>query len=144
MKSVRLVLPLLVLGFPLSTALGQEAPCSDSPTTSHGICSKKAGARCDPGSGRWVGGTSYVFDACMTAARDSTFKPDTRSNPANQASNTLESRYSDCLMRAQQTGATAAAIKAQCGTRPAENTGRPLGPERRNPFGSDRRSNTYR
>lgn len=108
--------------------------------TSYGICAKKAGARCDPASGRWIGAASDVFDRCMAAARESTFRPDAKS----QVTNTLGDRYSDCLMRGQQMGYTAAAIKTLCGTRPAENTGRPLGPERRNPVRSDRRSNTYR
>jgi hypothetical protein len=56
----------------------QNRPCADPPGTSAGRCFKKAGARCDLATHRWIGGNDDVYTACVSKQpREQIVRPNT-------------------------------------------------------------------
>jgi len=76
----------------------QTQACRDPPGTPGGKCFKKAGARCDPTTHKWIGGDNTAFTSCLAAAG-------------------ITGIYSDCIAGGQKMGYSATEASRYCSSR---------------------------
>jgi hypothetical protein len=67
MKTLAVIF-LMVISFGGATAQAQKRACVDPPVLLAEKCFKQSGARCDPMTGRWIGGNSQAYKACRSAS----------------------------------------------------------------------------
>ena len=60
------VIFLMVISF--STAQAEIRACVDPPVRLAEKCFKQSGARCDPMTGKWIGGNNQAYKACRSAS----------------------------------------------------------------------------
>ncbi len=65
MKTLAVIF-LMVISF--SAAQAQIRACVDPPVLLAEKCFKQSGARCDPMTGKWIGGNSQAYKACRSAS----------------------------------------------------------------------------
>lgn len=100
--------------FLTGAAEAQTLQCNDPPTTPAGQCNKDNGARCDPATRRWIGGSSKAIISCVTAlgqTRTSVGKD------GNTYTMQLTGRYSDCMRDSRKLGNTVQQAKTFCDSR---------------------------